>query len=664
MQKDGIQTLSGIGDARAKLFGSLGIYNVDDLLHYYPRDYQDRTIVKKIAELTDGEMVCIKAIPITGISNIKGSRRMSIQKLQVSDDTGRMTIVWFNQQFLNKSFDLSQEYIFYGTVRFKYGRAEMKSPTFERVRDGRFTRKIVPIYPLTQKVTQKMIQSAIQNCIEQAENMEEILPDWVLEKYDLCDIHFAIKNIHLPESYHTFQMAHKRLVFEELLTLQLCIRNIKAEKQKLVGQPFTKMDGLNSLIKALPFALTNAQKRVVGEIIDDLKKNVPMSRLVQGDVGSGKTVIAAIAMHIAKQNGVQAALMAPTEILAEQHFQTLRPFFDDIVLLRGSMPAKQKKEICEKILTGKASIVIGTHALLEDKVIFQNLALVITDEQHRFGVCQRKKLEEKGTFPHMLVMTATPIPRTLALILYGDLDISIIDEMPPGRKKIETYPVDESYRLRINRFLEKQLLKGRQVYIVCPLVEESETSELTAVTEFAEKLQKNVFQKYTVDLIHGKLSAKKKEEIMRQFAEGKIDILVSTTVIEVGINVPNASVMVIENAERFGLSQLHQLRGRVGRGEHQSFCILFVQSGNEITRERMSIMAQTNDGFLISEKDLLLRGPGDFFGVKQHGLPEMKIANLYQDMNLLKLSSKAADEMIEKGEQTNQFMTKILLHTI
>lgn len=664
MLNDRIESLSGIGETRAKLFAKLGIYTIMDLLHYYPRDYQDRTVVKKVAELTDGETVCVKAIPVTKISNIRGQRRINMQKLQVSDDTGHLTIVWFNQPFLNKIFDLSREYVFYGTVHFKSGRAEMSSPTFESVQNDRFTRKIIPIYSLTQKITQKMLQSTIQNCIGQADNIEETLPDWLLEKYNLCSISYAIKNIHLPNDYNTFQAAHKRLAFEELLTLHLSIRNVKAQKQKEKGQPLFNIEGLDCMINALPYTLTNAQNRVVQEIISDLRKDIPMSRLVQGDVGSGKTIIAAIAMFIARQNGVQAALMVPTEILAEQHFQTLHTIFDDIILLTGSIPAKQKKEIYEKIKTGKVSMVIGTHALLEKEVAFLNLALVITDEQHRFGVMQRKKLEDKGRSPHLLVMSATPIPRTLALILYGDLDISIIDEMPPGRKLIETYAVDESYRFRINNFLEKELNKGRQIYVVCPLVDESETSELTAATEYAGKLQKQVFPNYKIGLIHGKMPGKKKEEIMHQFSVGQLQVLVSTTVIEVGVNVPNASVMVIENAERFGLSQLHQLRGRVGRGIHQSYCILFVQGGNEITRERMAIMAKTNDGFLISEKDLLLRGPGDFFGVKQHGLPEMKIANLYQDMNLLKLSSLAADEIIKKEEPVDKLKISNLLQTL
>jgi len=652
MLKSDVSMIKSVGKQRAKLFNKLGIYTIYDMLCFFPRNYEDRSQVKNIADVIDGENICIKAKPFSVLKNNKIRRGMSIQRITVADFTGSAVISWFNQDWLVKTFNLSTEYIFYGKVTVKNGKLEMTNPIFEPSQNSsKFTSRIVPIYPLTARLTQKAFQVAMENCMPYIDEFTESMPNWVREKYTLCGIDYAVKNIHFPENFEKFEYARKRLAFEELLLLQLGLRLLKQRRVELCGTPLCDDQNVESFIKTLPFPLTNAQKRVTYEIIADLKKVKPMNRLVQGDVGCGKTIVAAISMLVAVHNGTQAAMMVPTEILAEQHYKSLTEVFNNqdikVALLTGSLSAKQKKEVCENIASGEIDIIIGTHALIQSGVSFKNLAIVVTDEQHRFGVKQRAALAEKGSSPHTLVMTATPIPRTLALILYGDLEVSVIDEMPPGRKLVETFAVDEGMRERINSFLVKQLTEGRQVYIVCPLVEESETLELKSATAFADELQKNVLCGYTVGLIHGRLKPKEKDEIMRRFANCEINALVSTTVIEVGVNVPNASLMIIENAERFGLSQLHQLRGRVGRGQWQSYCVLFCQGGNSITKQRMSIMKETNDGFKISEKDLELRGPGEFFGTRQHGLPELKIANIYTDMELLTKAGEVANAILE-----------------
>ena len=652
MLKNDISEVKSVGIKRAKLFNKLGIFTIEDMLSFYPRDYEDRSQVKNIADVIIGESICIKAQPFSVMKNNKFRRGLSIQRVTVADSTGNVTISWFNQDWLVRSFDLSKEYIFYGKFTANNGKLEMTNPIFEPSENiSKFTSRIVPIYPLTARLTQKVFQVAMQNCIPFIEEFTEALPDYVREKYTMCGTHYALKNIHFPEDFEKFEYARKRLAFEELLLLQLGIRLLKQKRVELCGTPLLNDQIVENFIKTLAFPLTSAQKRVTNEIIADLKKVRPMNRLVQGDVGCGKTIVAAISMLVAVHNNTQSAMMVPTEILAEQHYKSLCEIFDKVgikvALLTGSLTAKQKKDVCERMANGEVDIVIGTHALIQSNVTFKNLALIVTDEQHRFGVKQRAALAEKGSSPHLLVMTATPIPRTLALILYGDLDVSVIDEMPPGRKLVETFAVDEGMRERINSFIIKQLDCGRQVYIVCPLIEESETLELKSATVYAQDLHKNALCNYTVECIHGRLKPREKDEIMRRFAEGEINVLVSTTVIEVGVNVPNASLMLIENAERFGLSQLHQLRGRVGRGQWQSYCILFCQGGNSITKQRMAIMKETNDGFKISEKDLELRGPGEFFGTRQHGLPELKIANIYTDMELLTQAGETANTILE-----------------
>ena len=652
MINDHINTIKSIGPAREKLFNKLGVYTVEDMLKYYPRAYEDRSKSKDICDVRDGENVLIKACAVTVVKNNRVRRGLSLQKLRVSDGTGVMEITWFNQDWIAKSFDISADYYFFGEVKVKNHRVEMTNPVYEKCDQAQLTNKIVPIYPLTANLTQKIVQTTVGECVKAIPEIAETIPSFLREKYTLCGIDYAVENIHFPQSEEKHGYAHRRLAFEELFYLQLSMRYLRSRRKTHDGIRIDDKNYSYDFVSSLPFKMTDDQLKVVGEILSDMAGDKPMNRLVQGDVGCGKTVVAAAAMYVAVKNGYQTAMMAPTEILATQHFESLQKMFYRFgiktILLTGSMTAKQKREAYELIKDGSVDVIVGTHAVIQKEVEFKNLALVITDEQHRFGVKQRSALAEKGEHPHILVMTATPIPRTLALILYGDLDVSSIKQLPPGRKPVDTFAVDEKMRTRINSFMLKQIGEGRQVYIVCPMVENSETMEdLKAVTEFAQQLQKNVFGNYVVGVVHGKLPAKEKDRIMTEFYNGNIHVLVSTTVIEVGVNVPNANTMVIENAERFGLSQLHQLRGRVGRGEYQSYCIMFCDSNGDVARERMKIMTETNDGFLISEKDLQIRGPGEFFGTRQHGLPEFKIANIYEDTDILVASGQAAEYVMK-----------------
>lgn len=652
MINNSINSIKSIGPKRQALFEKVGIYTVEDMLKYYPRTHEDRSKVVNICDIKETENVLIKACAVTVVKNNRIRRGLSLQKLRVSDNTGVVEITWFNQDWIVKNFDISAEYYFYGEVKIKNHRLEMTNPIYEKIDNPQLTNKIVPLYPLTAGLTQKLVQTTMGDCIGYVNELTESLPAFLREKYTLCGIDYAVKNIHFPESAEKYSYARRRLAFEELFYMQLAMRFLRNKRVDTNGTPITDNNYSYEFISKLPFTLTDDQIKVIQEICEDMSHTKAMNRLVQGDVGCGKTVVAAAAIMVAVKNGYQAAMMAPTEILANQHFDSLNgmlaQFGIKTALLTGSMTAKQKQEVYDKIKSGEISLIVGTHAIIQKDVKFKNLVLVVTDEQHRFGVKQRSTLSEKGTHPHTLVMTATPIPRTLALILYGDLDISSIKQLPPGRKPVDTYAVDENMRTRINNFMLKQINEGRQVYIVCPMVETSEVlEELKAVTDFAENLQKTVFSNHTVGIIHGKMPPKEKDRIMTDFYEGKIHVLVSTTVIEVGVNVPNANTMVIENAERFGLSQLHQLRGRVGRGEHQSYCIMFCEAESGIAKERMDIMTKTNDGFEISEKDLQIRGPGEFFGTRQHGLPEFKIANIYQDSDILTASGEAANYIIE-----------------
>lgn len=557
-----------------------------------------------------------------------------------------------------------KKYRFFGKISNKYGKIDLTSPVFDEIEKKNNTGKIIPLYPLTFSLSQNTIRKIIENGLKDVEEdggLKETLPQYILNEYKLEEINKAIETVHFPKEFADFEIARKRFVFEELLSTQLALLQLKNSNLKdHKGISFSKDAHMSDVINSLPFNLTKAQLRVLEEIDKNMEQDKSMNRLLQGDVGSGKTVVAMISAYKAVKSRYQVAVLAPTAILATQHlenFQKILEKFDiRCELLISGITKKKKTEILEKLQNGEIDILIGTHAMLEENVTFKNLGLVVTDEQHRFGVKQRTTMAQKGENPDVLVMSATPIPRTLALILYGDLDISVIDELPPNRKKIETFAVTKALEDRVNNFVKKQVDEGRQAYIVCPLVEESEENDLQSVISLYEKCKTEVFPNYRIEYIHGKMKQKEKDDIMERFKNGEIDILISTTVIEVGVDVPNSSIMVIEDAQRFGLAQLHQLRGRVGRGEYQSYCILKYEGKGKNTRERMKIMTQTNDGFVISQKDLELRGSGDFFGTNQHGIPDFKIANLFTDIDILKLAQEAAikivndDEKLEKPE--------------
>lgn len=645
LNKD-IKYLKGVGEERAKLFAKLGIFTIEDMLYYFPRDYEDRSKYKLIEECENNETVCVNATVFSPVKEIRIRKGMTIYSMIVHDETGAMTIVWYNNRFVKNAFISGDRYTFYGKVSINRSKKEIISPIYEKQDARRYTGKIVPIYPLSLKLTQKLVQSTMEKAIEYVGEMEEYIPSSLRSRYNISEINFAMRNIHFPKDFDNYDVARRRFVFEELLIMQLALFSRKRYVINDKGFIFSDIQCVDKFISKLPFPLTNAQKRAIDEICVDLQKGSPMNRLVQGDVGSGKTVVAAAGMYIAYRNGYQSVIMAPTEILANQHYNTFKTFFEglgvNIVLLTGSMKASEKREVNKLISNGDADIIVGTHAVIQKNVEYANVGLVIADEQHRFGVGQRALLKDKGSNPHIIIMSATPIPRTLALILYGDLNLSEIDELPPGRKAVKTYAVNESMRKRVYAFLEKNVMTGTQAYIICPLVEETEKSDLKNVVDFTEKLTK-AFPHINIGLMHGKMKSKDKDDVMNKFVANEVQVLVSTTVIEVGVNVPNSNLMIIENAERFGLSQLHQLRGRVGRGSEQAHCILITNANNDITKKRMETMCMSNDGFYISEQDLKLRGPGDFFGTRQHGLPELKIANLFgDDRDILKLAQEAA----------------------
>ena len=649
-----IKYVKGVGPNREVLLNKLKIYTLKDLIEYYPRDYEDRSKPKNIYECEDGEEVLIEAMPTGKISEYRKGK-MVISRLIVKDQTGTCYITWFNQGYLRDKFQPGRMYRFFGKISNKNGRLEMNSPVYDEIDQSKNTGKIIPIYPLTYELKQNTLRKIMENGLtEVLGKLDETLPEYVLKENNLWDINNTIERIHFPIEFSDFNKARERLVFEELLTTQLALLKLKNNYDKdRNGIKFDKNVKMSDVINKLPFNLTKAQLRVLEEIDNDMESPHSMNRLLQGDVGSGKTIVAMIAAYKAVKSGYQVAIMAPTAILASQHLESFESILNQFgircELLISSITKKKKMELLERLQNGEIDILIGTHAMLEENVIFKNLGLVVTDEQHRFGVKQRATISNKGQNPDIIAMSATPIPRTLALILYGDLDISIIDELPPNRKKIETYAVRKNMEERVNNFIRKQITEGRQAYIVCPLVEENEDMEgLQSVIELAERYQKETFSEYKVAYLHGKMKAKEKDEIMEQFKNGEIQILISTTVIEVGVNVPNASIMVVENAERFGLAQLHQLRGRVGRGEYQSYCILKYEGNSETIKQRMKVMCDTNDGFIISEKDLELRGSGDFFGTEQHGLPEFKIANLFEDMPVLKQVQALAIKITEE----------------
>lgn len=647
MKDTPIQYIKGVGEKRAVALEKLGIFSLRDIIHYYPRSYLDFSVLTPISQIVPNTVCCFSAI--VGYTPVKHTirQKMTLFKTMVTDGVAGVNITIFNNAYLADSLETGKEYIFYGKVTANRGALEMANPIIESA-DSECTMR--PIYPQTASLNSKTIGKIVQNALAlYAEKGEaDVIPDKIRSMFKLCHEQFALKAIHNPSNSKDLEIARRRLIFEELLTLQLGMRKLKSrDRGKTKVQ--IKNDCRDEFCPRLPFELTNAQKRALTECISDMKKNVPMNRLIQGDVGSGKTAVAACLLYVTAKNGHQGAFMAPTEILAQQHFDSLSKLMEGsgikIELLTGSLTAKKKREIKERLKNSEIDVIIGTHALLTDDVEFSSLGLVITDEQHRFGVAQRGALAFKGSNPHTLVMSATPIPRTLSLIIYGDLDLTIIDELPKGRQKISTYAVDSSYHERIYNFIKKHLDMGLQAYIVCPLVEESDVMEAAAASEYAERIQKKEFSDYKVGLLHGKMKPKEKEKVMGDFQKSRIQLLVSTTVIEVGVDVPNSVIMVIENAERFGLSQLHQLRGRVGRGKNKSYCILISDAEGENAKSRLDVMCRTNDGFAIADKDLELRGPGDFFGSRQHGLPDLKIADFTQNMDIVR-QSRAACEMI------------------
>lgn len=669
LNKD-VKYIKGVGPNRAGLLNKLGIFTLDDLITYYPRDYEDRSKPKKICDVVNGEEVLVQGIVQSKLVESRIRKGLTLYRTKIADDTGFMEIVWYNQSYLKNQIKQGQVYNFFGKVSLKYNKKEMNSPVFDIDTKTKNTGKIVPLYPLTYSLSQNVLRGIIENGIKEIEGqLPETLPEYIVKNYSLYDINTAIKQIHFPDNFEKYELARKRLAFEELLIMQLALLTLKKSyTHQEKGIVFDKNIKMADLIDNLPFKLTKAQLRVLEEIDNDMESEKPMNRLLQGDVGSGKTIVSIISAYKAVKSGYQVAIMAPTAILASQHLESftliLGAYGIKCELLISNITKKRKEEMLERLKNGEIDVIIGTHALLEENVVFKNLGLVVTDEQHRFGVKQRGTIVAKGNNPDTLVMTATPIPRTLALILYADLDISIIDELPPNRQKIDTFAVTKRLEERVNNFVKKQIDEGRQAYIVCPLVEENEEINAQSVLELAERYKNEVFADYKVEYLHGKMKPKEKDEIMEKFKKGEIDILISTTVIEVGVNVPNASIMIVENAERFGLAQLHQLRGRVGRGEYKSYCILKYQGNSDIIRQRMSIMQETNDGFKISEKDLELRGSGEFFGTKQHGLPEFKIANIFKDMPMLKNIQSIASNILQEDPELEQEKNKRLKHEV
>lgn len=647
-----IRYIKGVGEARAKSLAKLGITDLRSLLSYFPRAYDDRRAYKKIADLIPGENACVCAV-IAGEPKLSRIRKgLDLIKLRAVDETGALELTYFNQSYLKNTFHTGDAYVFFGRAEGTPSRPQMTNPLFEREGTHQITGRIMPIYPLTAGISQSMLYKAVEQglaaCVDE---LPDILPEDVRLAYQLCHTRFAYENIHFPTDDEALSAARRRLAFEELFLLALGLKLLRERRTFVAGKQCKKVD-LSPFFSSLPFSLTGAQRRAIGDIARDLTGKRPMNRLVQGDVGSGKTMVAAAAVYMAAKNGLQCALMAPTEILAEQHYRSLAPLLEPLgipcALLTASTKAKERRALNERLQSGELSLVIGTHALLSPDVQYQNLGLVVTDEQHRFGVDQRAALSAKGDDPHLLVMSATPIPRTLALMIYGDLDVSILNELPPGRQKIDTFAVPSSYHARIYAFLRKLVTEGRQAYIVCPMVAENDElpDERKAVTAHAETLQKEVFPDLRIAPIHGKMKPKEKDAVMRAFAAHEIDVLVSTTVIEVGVDVPNAALMLIENAECFGLSQLHQLRGRVGRGRHKSYCVLVSDNKGEENKQRLKVMSSTSDGFAIAEEDLKLRGPGDFFGSRQHGLPSLRVADLSCDLSLLHETQSAAEQLL------------------
>lgn len=642
-----IRFLKGVGEKRAELLRKKGIDTVGALLRFYPRAYLDWQNITPISECHEGENVCVRAEITSPVKTANIRRGMTLYKFSAADDSGVIEVTLFNRKYLAENLREGRSYLFYGKLGYGITLRQMSSP---EIMPAEYM-GIEPVYAASEGLSSKTIEKIMKNALVYTDSMQDAIPDGIRQKNGLCDFKTALKSIHFPLERQALESAKRRLVFEELFVLQTGLLFLKRRRRALAGCT-VKKNLLEEFKMTLSFKLTGAQERVINECLSDMMSPRPMNRLIQGDVGSGKTAVAAALMYISAGNGFQSALMAPTELLAEQHFKTLCKITENsgikCALLTGSLTKKQKDEVKAGLKSGEIKVAVGTHALLTDDVEFESLGLVVTDEQHRFGVGQRGRLSSKGNNPHTLVMSATPIPRTLGLIIYGDLDISIIDEYPAGRQKIATYCVDSSYNARVYNYIKKFIAEGRQAYIVCPLVDENEALGIKSASEYYEELSENQFKDYTLGLLHGKMKPKDKESVMRRFAAGEIQLLISTTVIEVGIDVPNAALMVIENAERFGLSQLHQLRGRIGRGEYSSACILIsdVKSGD--TKRRLDVIKNNTDGFKIADEDLKLRGPGDFLGSRQHGLPDMKIADIFADRETLHSAGKEAEELLRR----------------
>ncbi len=648
---DPITILKGVGPTKAKQFAQLNIHTLQDLICHFPRGYEDRTRLLTISQLEVDKPACFKAMVMNHPRTNHIRKGLDITKVQVADHTARLTLTFFNNKYALEQLQYGREYIFYGAVSGDFIGYNMTNPVFEALDSAPVTtRRILPIYPLTAGLSNAAMGKAVRQALSICDPPEEILPEAIRKQYGILPAQRAYFAIHEPATMAEAEMARKRLIFEEFFVFSAGLSLMRSARSGKTAPPYRNRD-LRPLLAALPFALTGAQNRAIAEILEDLGKGVPMNRLVQGDVGSGKTMVAAAAAYCAVNNQKQAALMVPTEILAEQHFHSLSrlltPLGLRLGLLTGSMKDKEKKEVRAALADGQIDFAIGTHALLSDATVFHDLGLVIADEQHRFGVAQRSRLSAKGSDPHLLVMSATPIPRTLALIMYGDLDVSVLDELPPGRQQVDTFLVNESYRARINAFIRKQVAEGHQCFVVCPAVEENEELNIKSAQLWAETLQTAVFPDLRVALIHGQMKGSEKEGIMASFARGEADILVATTVIEVGVDVPNATLMVIEDADRFGLSQLHQLRGRVGRGSAKSYCILTSHNRSGDTLQRLKAFCQTTDGFRIAEEDLKMRGPGDFFGSRQSGLPVFRVADLSMDLQTLKDAQTASARWID-----------------
>lgn len=648
-----IKYLKGVGERRAAMLSRLGVSDVNALVRLYPRIHEDWSQIKSINEAQIGEICCIKGIVGSPVRKNLIRKGLTLYKTEITDGSGIMGITIFNSRFAAEKLTEGDEFLFFGRVGGNLYRKEMNSPEIEPAEGAD---RIRPIYPQTHGLNSKMIEKLVRTALTECrDELVDPIPLWLREKYCLMNLPDSLWNIHFPKSPDYLEEARRRLIFEELLILQLGLEKMRSQTQKNAGA-IIERDFSEEYFSHLPFSPTGAQRRAVKEAMRDMMSGRQMNRLLQGDVGSGKTAVAAALVYSAAKNSMQSALMAPTEVLAEQHYKTFLKLFDgcsiNVELLTGSDTAAQKKRKKEALKAGEIDLLIGTHAIIQSDVEFKSLALVITDEQHRFGVEQRNALGEKGENPHLYVMSATPIPRTLALIIYGELDISILDELPPGRQKIETYAVTSELRQRAYNYVKKHLDAGRQGYIICPLVDEGESdTELASAVKYADELQHGDFRGYTVGLMHGKMKSVDKKKVMESFSNGETQLLISTTVIEVGVDVPNAVIMVIENAERFGLSQLHQLRGRIGRGQYKSTCILITDAKNDTAQRRMKVMETTTDGFKIADEDLKLRGPGEFFGSRQHGLPEMKIADMLEDRSTLEETQRAAKEIVARDPE-------------